>query len=491
MTLADERLNGLGDLAATDERGVLGRCGAAADFISAGQYESAREALGELWPGIGERPEVRHLPPAAAAEVLLQCGALTGLLGDARNVAGAQERAKDLLTEALRKFRSQGMYRKASEAQCELGACYWRLGAHDEARVVMREALRPLRDEDVELKARILIRLTLAEVWENRYYEALSILKEAEPVFKSGNDALKGRWHGQRGIVFLKLSAAGHADYADRAIIEFTAAIFHYEQAGHERYCALNQNNLAFLLYKLGRYPDAHEHLDSASTIFKRLKDPGNLAQVEETRARLLVGEGRYSEAERAIAEVVKTFERGGESARLADALAVQGVIWARLGRHENSIDTLRRAASVAQDSGASLNAGLATVTLLEEHGAERLPEDELLGAYLRADELLKGTQDVEDMWRLRACARLVVGRLAGTRLRDQNFSLHAATHALEARFVEQALGESGGSVSRAAKLLGMEHQSLIYLLNTRHRGLAAKRTPPKKRLKSIIRKDD
>lgn len=173
MTLADERLKELDNPSLTDNERILIRCQVAADLTHKGQYEAAREALGELWPGIGERPDVKELPPTVAAEVLLQCGALTGFLGSARNVSGAQERAKDLLTEAVRSFQSLGNYQKASEAQCELGACYWRLGAHDDARVMMRGALKPLKESDVELKARILIRLTLAEVWENRYHEAL------------------------------------------------------------------------------------------------------------------------------------------------------------------------------------------------------------------------------------------------------------------------------------------------------------------------------
>jgi tetratricopeptide (TPR) repeat protein len=133
-------------------------------------------------------------PPAVAAEVLLQCGTLTGWLGSVRNVSGAQEQAKDMLSEAARAFRSQGMLSKVSEAQYELGICYWRLGEHDEARIVLTEALKALTDAAVELKAKILIRRTLVEIWDNKYYEALNILREAEPVFKSGNDALKGRW---------------------------------------------------------------------------------------------------------------------------------------------------------------------------------------------------------------------------------------------------------------------------------------------------------
>ena len=57
-----------------------------------------------MWQGIGQRPEVEKLKPDTAAEVLLQCGALTGWLGGVQNVSGAQEKAKDLLFEALRKF---------------------------------------------------------------------------------------------------------------------------------------------------------------------------------------------------------------------------------------------------------------------------------------------------------------------------------------------------------------------------------------------------
>ncbi|MDT5294303.1 MAG: MalT-like region [Acidobacteriota bacterium] len=490
MTLADERLNELDSPSLTTNERILLRCRVASELIDAGQYEAAREALGELWPGVGEKPDVKNLPPVVAADVLLQCGALTGLFGGAKNVAGVQEQAQDLLTEAVRKFQSQGNYAKASEAQCELGACYWRLGAHDDARVMMEEALKPLTDADVELKAKILIRRTLVEISENRYHEALGILKEAEPVFESASVALQGRWHGQKGLVLRRLATAeGRADYADRAIIEFTAAIYHYEQVRHERYCARNLNNLAMLLYKLGRYADAHEHLDRAQLIFTRLKDAGSLAQVDETRARVLVAEKRYREADRIMAGVIRTFEKGGESGLLADALTVQGVVWARLGGFDSSINILRHAMKVGQGSGALTQAGQAALTLIEEHGAaRRFSESELVEVYARADELLKGTQDAEDVARLRTCARIVVKRMSGLELQDRNFSFYSAVREYEARLIEQALAEAGGSVTRAAKLLGLTHQHLGYLLDNRHKQMADKRTPVKKRLRSIIK---
>jgi tetratricopeptide (TPR) repeat protein len=490
MTLADKRLKELDNPSLTADERTLLRCAVASDLIHKGQYEAAREALGEFWPGLGARPDVKRLPPAVAAEVLLQCGALTGLLGGARNVGGIQERAKDLLTEAVRTFRSLGNYRKASEAQSELGACYWRLGAHDEARAMMQEALKPLTDADVELKAKILIRRTLAEVWDNRYYEALSILKEAEPVFHSAGDALKGRWHGQMALVLIRLALVeGNTDYADRAIIEFEAAIYHYEQAGHERYCATNLNNLAMTLYKLGRYREAHESLNRAQLIFTKLKDAGNLAQVDETRVRVLVAEKRYREADRIIADVIKTFGAGGASALLADALTLQGVVWARLGGFDGSINSLRRAVDVAQQSGALTQAGEAALTLIEEHGATwRLPEAEVIKVYRRADEFLKGTQDAEDIARLLACARIVIKRLSGMQLHDKNFSFYGAVEEVEARLIEQALELEGGSLTRAAKRLGLKRQTLSHMLQLRHKKLLDKRTPPIPRRKSIIK---
>ncbi len=488
--LADERLRQLDNASLTETERVLLRCQVAADLTHRGQHEGAREALGELWLGVGQRPVGSNLPPAVEAEVLLQCGTLTGWLGSARNVSGAQEQAKDMLSEAARTFRAQGMPAKVSETQYELSQCYWWLGQHDEARVVLQEALKPLTAADLELKAKILIRQTIVEIWDNRYYDALNILKEAEPVFASANDALKGRWHGQRAIILLKLAATERrADYVDRAIIEFTAAIYHYEQARHERYCGINLNNLAFLLYKLGRYRDAHEHLDRAQLIFTKLKDPGIMAQVDETRARVLVAEKRYRDADRIMAGVIKTFEQGGESALLADALSIQGVVWARLGAHEPSLKILREAVKVAEESGALTQAGDAALTLIEEHGATwRLPQEDLLAVFNRAIKLLKSSQDVEDKERLLTCSQIVIKRLSGMQIHNRNFTFYGAVHELEEKLIKQALELEGGNVSRAAERLGLKRQTLANMLRDRHKKLFDKRTPPEKRLRSIIK---
>ncbi|MET0650775.1 MAG: helix-turn-helix domain-containing protein [Pyrinomonadaceae bacterium] len=491
MNLADERPRELDDASLTvGERASL-RCRAAAGLIREGQFEAACEALGGLWRGIGERPNVEGLDEDTTAEVLLQVGALSGWLGASRQLTGAQDAAKDLLSESATLFERLGEPEKAAFARSDLAMCYWREGAYDEARVLLARAADELAGADAERRAIVQLRWATVECSAGKLHDALGLLKDSEQVLGgSGNHALLGSLHNMYAVTLRRLGATeADGDYYDRAIIEYTAAVFHYEQSGHERNAALIGNNLAFLLYKLGRYADAHEHLARAQSIFTRLKDEGYLAEVNETRALVFLDEGKYREAGRAIAAAVWALDQGGEAVRLAEALTVQGVVWARLGNCESSTEVLRHAVGVAEAAGALNIAAAAALTLIEEHGGRRaVTGEELYDLYRRADGLLKGTQDAEVLARLRDCARVVMKRLAGTRLGDGGFSLFDAVQELESSLIAQALEEAGGSVTRAARLLGMHHQTLTSMLQTRHKRLESKRTPPEKRLRSIIK---
>lgn len=125
MNLADSRLKALDSLSlTTDERAIL-RCQVAADLIHAGQYEAAREALGEIWRGIGERPNVGGLEERTAAEVLLQVGALSGWIGASRQEAGTQEAAKDLMSESAALFERLGEVARAAVSRSDLALCLY------------------------------------------------------------------------------------------------------------------------------------------------------------------------------------------------------------------------------------------------------------------------------------------------------------------------------------------------------------------------------
>lgn len=467
----------LADLATLDP---LTRCATASQLVYAGQYEEARAVLGDWWLGVGARPAVDNYPSEAAAEIFLQCGCLSGFLGDAQ-AKDVNEKAKDLVTEALHIFQIGANEAKVSECNYELGICYYRAGAFDEARIVLREALAGAAPEQ---HGKIVIGQALVEIFSGRCGEAQEILLNARPFFENASDALKARWHAHMGLVQRRL-ARGRIEHLDRAIIEYTAAIYYYEQAGHNRYCGVNLNNLAFILYRLGRYSEAHEHLDKAHLIFSRLRDKGTIAQVEETRSRAFIAEGRYKDAWRVITGVVEVLEGGGGCALLVDALTNKAIIQARLSHTEHSAQTFKQAIKLGEESGAVFNAGLAAVSMIEEL---TLSDRTLCRAYRIADEYLSNTQDEEVMTRLRHCARRAVKQLSGPQL-AKNFSLPAALRAVEAKFIEEALTRTEGRITKAARLLGISHQALHGIIKTRHTELLSKRRPVQKRLKSIIKK--
>ena len=139
------------------EADVATRCRTAKELSTRGEYEAAREALGDLWPGIGRPPEVEGLAPADQAELLLRVGALSGYLGSSGQVPGAQAYAKDLITRSIRAYQTLGNQDRVAEAQNDLAICYWREGAMDEARVFFREAL--VGDTDPTIKFKILVNM--------------------------------------------------------------------------------------------------------------------------------------------------------------------------------------------------------------------------------------------------------------------------------------------------------------------------------------------
>ncbi|MDT5060804.1 MAG: two-component system, NtrC family, response regulator AtoC [Acidobacteriota bacterium] len=392
-----------------NERAEL-RCRLAKELEQAGNYEAARNALGELWRRIGERPHIEGLDQRMAAEVLLRVGSLTGWIGSAQQVRGAQELAKDLISESITTFESLHEIEKIAEAQSDLAFCYWREGALDEARITLQEALSRLEGCESEQRAVTLLRSSTVELSASRNHDALRILTDTASSFEaSSNHALKGNYHGNLGVILKDLSESEQReDYRDRALIECAAASFHFEQAGHTRYRARNENNLGFLYFKAARFSEAHEHLSCARRLFISLKESGSVAQVDETRARTLLAQGRNAEAERIARLAVRTLEKGDERFVLAEALSTHGTALARLGHHEQARSTLQRAVEVAQQAGSLDRAGQAALTMIEEL-SERLALDEMQSFYDRADELLTHSTDTATLSRLRSCARQVV----------------------------------------------------------------------------------
>ncbi len=445
MALSTSRLRVLENQGFSMERRAELRCELARELEEKGEYEAARKVLSPHWRSLDERPKLADLEPGTAAEVLLRAGTLTGAIGSKNQIGDAQETAKNLITESLTIFQSLSYRKKIAEAQTELALCYWRTGEINEARDLLQETLSQLT-VDSGLKGKVVLRLSMVEIEASQYSKALAILTEYALLFqKINNQTLKGSYYGTLGNVFERLwETEKRGDYLDRALVEYAAASYHFERAEHKAYLANVENNLGFLYFKINRCEEAHRHLDRARRVLVSLKDSGTIAQVDETRACVFLQQGRLTEAERAARSSVRSLEKSGRHALLGESLITHGRALARLGNHSAALSAFRRAITLAEHTGSANRASEAALAVFQE-----------MGEHLAVSE---GRQ-------------VISGRGLGEQI--QSF---------EHELIKRALESAQGSVTHAARGLGMSYQALSYMLETRHKDLLKQRTPARPR---------
>lgn len=445
MTLQPPRLHELENpnLSVNDRAELC--CEIAKEYENKGEYEDAQKTLSGYWLNIGERPEVAELEPRVAGEVLLRAGVLAGFIGSKNQVADAQEKAKDLIFESLNIFQSLSQQEKIAEAQIELALCYWRTGENNEARDLLGEALSRLT-VDSDLRAKAVLRLAIVEIVASESEKALSILTDHASLFqKVDNQTLKGSYHVTLGNVLKKFwETETRTEYLDRALVEYAAASYHFELAEHRNYLANVQNNLGLLYFMINRCEEAHRHLDHARRLLDSLKDVTGVAQVDESRACVLLKQDRVLEAERIVRSAVDTQEKSGRPALLAEALITHGRALARLENYNAALSAFRRAINLSEHTGDRNQATEAAFAAFQEMGQHL--------AILEGEKLVSG------------------------------LTLNEEISSFEHDSIKLALENAKGSVTRAARSLDLSHQALAYILETRHKDLLKYMKPPRRR---------
>lgn len=221
------------------------------------------------------------------------------------------------------------------------------------------------------------------------------------------------------------------------------------------------------------------------------------VAAVDDTRARVFLAENRLADAERVIRQSIRTLERGGEQAALAEALTTYGVVLARLGRHARSRELLERAIEVAEIGGDPEGAARAKISIIEEL-SNQTPPSELAAEFEAAVAMLRHSQDPATSRRLINCSVQIINSLKPADESEttveieswEGFSFKREVLKVEKKFIERALRDAGGSVTRASRLLGFRHhQSLIALINSRHKDLLGTRSAVRKRRHHLFSK--
>ena len=396
------------------------RCEASKRLEDSGDYAGACEVLGARWRGPGVRPDLNGLTTREAALLMLRAGMLSHRLAVTEARPGAQDEAKNLLSEAARMFASIKDAARQAEALVGMGLCCWRETALDEARILLKEALALAGESHKEQEAAALLGLACV-AWsaaEDRL--ALSLLNECGPLI-GGLDShrLKAGFHSTRALVRRRM---GHLD---AALVEDTAASYHLEKAGDIRQCAALENNVGYLLAEARRFEEAHEHYDRAWKLFARLRDAVNAGRVDDSRAQALLAERRYPESETFGRRAVDALETSDEKGALVEALLTLATAQARQGKGPEAWASFTRASEIAHHFISSVAAANISEVMRDE-----------LGPLLYTGE---------------------------------GVTYSAAYRRLQRALIKRALVDSDWNITKAAFNLGMRQQGLSQLLKNTH----------------------
>ena len=486
MKIASPKLNS-STLSANDE--ALLRCQTALEQKDQGDYAGAQKTMRPYWSRLGEAPNTCGLQRSVAAEVLLCVGVLTGWIGSKNQVSDAQEIAKNLITQSIAYFEAVPDLVKLAVAQSEIAYCYWREGALSEARSWLRDALDKLTFEGAD-RARALLKLSTVEWTSGRFREALELLELNESLFrKITNPRIKGYYFSERGIIHRNLATTENKrEYFHRAINEYKEAEKQFKLARNQIFRADVINTVGFLLFKLDRYKEAHKYLNEARRLTVRFKDKARTAQIDESRAQVLIAEGRWSEAEHMARRAVSVLKKSGHFCMMAEALITQGKALAGLKRSDFARSVLQQAIQVAHQVSALNTAGLAALTLIEE--VPHLAPEVVQAAYKQAREWLANSQSPDTKLRLADVTDKVLASIQ-TELKSEDATeilltepggLQAQLDKYERVIIKRALVQAGGKVTVAASLLDLRYQSLAYKIEHQHPELLNYRTPVRRR---------
>lgn len=281
-----------------------------------GKYEEGLAETREFWPDTNFLPNFEGLEPRDAAELLLRCGSLFGYLGHKKQLPNAQEKSKNLLTEARNRFLDIYDIEKVAECENYLALSYWRLGEMNEAETYVETALSHDLPSTNAVRLYSVIILTIVQLATKRFEESARLLGETEYDFVKCDDAfLLGSFSSHMGIALNKLGRG------PEALGRFKAARMYHQRSGHEPYLAMVDNNLALTYKAHGKFNLAHSASDSATDIFGKLKNRNNEGFSLDTKAGIYIAEGKYEEAVQIADKALAILQKGDNTAYRIETL--------------------------------------------------------------------------------------------------------------------------------------------------------------------------
>ena len=287
-----------------------------------GRYRDALDLISNRWPEEDFVPPVSGLSARDGANLLLRFGSLLGFVGQVEAIDGSQERSRDILMEARGTFLDLRDEEHAAECANRMALTYCRTGEFMEAEVWLDEAFA--YDLDPSSDARLYSHLTRGFVLLSlrRHEENIVYSKSVENDFRAFGDAfLNASLCANLGV---SLKDTGRSK---EALAYFNLARSFHERSRNRLYLAIVENNLALLYKNEGQFSLAHQAVDSAISINKKLRDLSREGSSLETKAQIFVAQGDLQNARHTIDRSIAILRKTENQAYLAESIMTRAKI--------------------------------------------------------------------------------------------------------------------------------------------------------------------
>ena len=112
-------------------------------------------------------------------------------------------------------------------------------------------------------------------------------------------------------------------------------------------YEGLAENNLAQLYWLMDDFRSAHNAIDNATRLFRKLKDKTRIGFSLDTKANVYLAEKKYASRLRVIDKAIDILKRGENAAYLVESILTRAKVLLHLDRYEEAITTLLDAIEV------------------------------------------------------------------------------------------------------------------------------------------------
>lgn len=314
------------------------------DLERCGKYEEALALVRHIWEDTTVLPDTDDFEPPTAAEIILRCGSLIGFLGHIKQIPNAQEKSKNLLGEAHRRFLDIYNVEKIAECENYLALAYWRTGELNEAEAFIEQALSHNLPSSNKTRLYSYIIESKIDFAKHNYEKICQNFTRLKIFFSECDDNfLKANYYNHFGL------ALKNRGNINEALPNIEKARDCFYKIKHYSFGAACENNLSQIYKSRKNFAKAHQAIDSATETFKKIKDKIRQGFSLDTKAQIYFAERKYAEALETAEKAINILQKGENAGYLAETYLTKAKILVYLNDFSSAVLCLSDAVHLAK----------------------------------------------------------------------------------------------------------------------------------------------